>query len=197
VKTIIRFLPQDMQDAYDGWRRDPIHMSTNLILSFIFGQGLFWKWGSDQISIGGKNPKLEMGLGQAVAEKVYDRIPHTPTMAWTLKAIEIAGDYSKCPIEGATYHKHEITPDIVSCGVTQPAWSRIETVDKIVGAIRDPGWVTSEKGMKLAISCIYGTLFRILQNAVLYVCGGWIRRYIGDPIEAGLHKAVDAVKARN
>ncbi len=84
------------------------------------------------------SPVKQLGLGQTVARKVYEVIPHNAVSAWGIKIAEILTDAGKMPIEGVLYLKHGFVPDGVAAIVTQPLWSSIETAEKVAGVALKP-----------------------------------------------------------
>lgn len=180
-----RLIREDIAMAIDGWRRDWPHMYANVATSF-FGQIIFWKFGYDQLSIGGTAGRvMESGQGQRVAGFVYDRVPHTPTAINTAKAIEIALDLGKCFTEGATMRRTGLAPDAVACLVTQPTWSLIEAVEKLGSylATRQNYQAVDEQEFRTSIACSYGSLFRYGLDAGVLVFADQIEQYIRAPIE--------------
>lgn len=159
-----------LKTAKKGWKNEPKEMLSKLAFSAVAGQGLFWRLGYDQLGLF-MNPKAQMGLGQQIAEKVYEHLPKTDSVAWTIKAVEIATDAGKMPLEGALYAKYGYAPDVVAALVTQPLWSALETGEKITGSLLHPERVTTPDGVKLSLSCIYGSLFRYGLSAILLMYG--------------------------
>ena len=172
---------QSLTQARNGWKNHPEEMAVKLGLSFIFGQGIFWVIGFDQLGLF-MDPKIQLGLGQTIAAKVYRYLPATATVAWTIKALEILADAGKMPIEGAAYRRCGIVPDVVACAVTQPLWSLIEMLEKTAGVILHPERVTHPEQVQLSLGCIYGSLFRYALAGGLYRYGNSVYGYLGEPI---------------
>ena len=147
------------------WRSNPRSTATDIGLSSI-GQLMFWTVGQDFIGIG-MDRKWGPGLGHRIAPVIQKRLPATPAVAWTIKAIEIASDATKMPIEGKLYRELGIVPDAVAAAVTQPAWSYIEVVEKVIGILRHPERVNTPSQVEDSISSIYGTWTRHLLSLAL------------------------------
>lgn len=175
-------LVRSLTQSVAGWRQNPFRMLAQLIVSTIVGQALFWRVGYDQLGIG-MDPKREFGVGSKLADKVASRLPNNATTAWVLKVIEILTDLGKMPIEGKAYARHGITPDVVACAVTQPAWSAIEAVEKTRGAIVYPERVNTPEQIRLSLACIYGSLVRYALGFLVIATGKYLNRWLTDPIE--------------
>lgn len=182
---------RSLQASKSGWRADPAKMISKIIFSFFTGQGVFWLIGYDQLGLF-MNPKVQLGLGQKVADSVYGRIPHTATTAWVVKVIEILTDAGKGPIEGAVYRRHGFAPDVVATALTQPFWSTIEAAEKTTGALLHPELVNQPEQVRLSLGCIYGSIFRYFQAAFYWLTGGIIYRSFGRPIETRLSRLAAA-----
>jgi hypothetical protein len=141
---------------------------TNIATSFLAGQAIFFIFGYDQWGLF-MRPKVQLGFGQKVAHWAYDRLPHTSSFAWILKAVEIAADAGKMPIEGALFSRRGVVPDGLAALVTQPLFSGIETAEKVLGAALHPERVAEPYQMRMSLGCIYGSLFRYGLTAMLWV----------------------------
>lgn len=172
-----------------GWHENPIRMIAQLIVSFVVGQGVFWRFGYDQLGVA-MNPKREFGAGVELADQIDKRLPQGPLTAWILKLIEILADFGKMPLEGTAYARHGLTPDVVAAAVTQPLWSAIEGVEKTVGAALHPERVNTPEQRRLSIGCIYGSLFRYVLALFVIMTGKYLNRFLTDPIEKLLRFAV-------
>jgi hypothetical protein len=175
----------NIRQGITGWKTDWPRMVAQLVVSALLGQGLFWRLGYDQFSIGGKaNRVMQIGFGQRVAEWFYLRLPHTRRAIYTTKAVEIAFDLGKCPLEGATYTRLGITPDVVACAVTQPAWSVIEAAEKLASLLLnlESYRQVDEEEFKASIACIYGSLFRYGQALAILAFGRQIDHYLTRPL---------------
>jgi hypothetical protein len=150
-------------------------MDQKLLLSFLTGQAIFWRFGYDQIGLF-MRPKVQLGAGQKIAGWAYNRIPPSLTSAWTIKVIEILTDAGKIPIEGAVYKKHGFVPDIVAALVKQPGWSVFETAEKLTGAVLYPKRVANPEQVKVSLGCIYGSVFRYALAGLLWQYGGHLNR---------------------
>lgn len=170
------FIVDNLKHAARGWRSNPPRMIAQIIMSFIFGQGLFWRFGYDQLGVF-MNPKKQFGLGERVAARVYPLIPPTPAAAWTIKVVEIATDFVRGPVEGALYTRHGMTPDAVADVFTQPLWSTAEAAEKAIGAIMRPERVTTPEGVKLSLACIYGNVFRLGITGLLLLAGKYLTKH--------------------
>lgn len=133
------------------------------------------------------SPVKQLGLGQTVARKVYEVIPHNAVSAWGIKIAEILTDAGKMPIEGVLYLKHGFVPDGVAAIVTQPLWSSIETAEKVAGVALKPEKVNTEDQILLSLGCIYGSLFRYFLVGIYLLIGSWLYRMVG---EKGIEKVV-------
>ena len=186
-----RRIKMDVQEAAFDWRTNWPRMAAQLIVSAILGQGLFWKFGYDQLSIGGKDKRvMQVGQGRRIGRMLYGYVPHTRQAIYAVKAAEILADLGKCYTEGRTYDVYGITPDAVACAVTQPAWSLIEAVEKLfsmAATVRNYQEVDEEEFV-VAISCIYGSFFRYGQAAVILALGGYIDEYMTVPIEKAIRR---------
>jgi hypothetical protein len=173
----------DVAGAAAGWRDDPARTWARLAVSFILGQGIFWRWGYDQVSIG-RARAFEVGPGEDVAEWLWERMPHTVRALFVTKVVEIMADLGKCWTEGATYHRLGITPDVVACTVTQPLWSTIEAIEKagsMTYRLSDYRRYDEEEH-KVALACIYGSCFRYVHAAAMLLAGPLITRYGTEPL---------------
>lgn len=182
-----RFVWKGLAAAIAGWTADPIHMFVAIAFSLVVGQGIFWIFGFDQFGWH-LAPFKQLGLGVTVAEWIAARIPHTPTVIWTVKALEVLTDFGKVPIEGMLYIRFGFVPDGLAALVTQPLWSTIETAEKISGAIARPDIVVTSDQLRLSLGCIYGSLFRYAQSAVLWFFGATLYTWIGVPVESLLRR---------
>lgn len=171
------------------WREHPMRMVARAIVSLLVGQGIFWKFGYDQLGIG-MDPKVQLGTGVKLADRAANWLPETARVAWTLKAIEIVADAGKMPLEGKAFARHGIVPDVVAFLVTQPLWSLIEALEKLVGAVRHPERVTTPEQIRLSIACIFGNCFRYVLAGFVIVTGGLLNRWLTDPIERLLTKSL-------
>lgn len=177
-----------LQRAYCGWKDNPYRMASQLITSFVIGQGIFWRWGYDQLGIA-MDTKKQFGLGQKVALKTNEMLPGTPAVSWAIKATEIACDAGKMPIEGNAYQRHGIVSDVVAAGVTQPLWSYIETCEKLFGIFVNPNKVHTRDQRLVSLGCIYGSLFRFGLGLAVIRFGARINRILTNPIEYLLRRA--------
>lgn len=172
----------NLKSGWRGWHENPIRMVAQLLVSFVIGQGIFWRFGYDQLGIA-MNPKQEFGTGVKLAEQIDARLPSHPAVAWALKLVEIFADFGKMPLEGAAYARHGLVPDVVAAGVTQPLWSAIEGVEKTLGAVMHPERVDTPEQRRLSIGCIYGSLFRYLLASVVIMTGTYLNKFLTDPVE--------------
>ncbi|MCC7289205.1 hypothetical protein IT414_02325 [bacterium] len=138
------------------------------------------------------NPTHQMGRLKQLAERLAEKVPDDPLWAWLLKALEIATDFGKCPIEGAVYLRHGIVSDAVAAGVTQPWWSVVEGAEKFNGALMHPERVNTREQIALSIGCTLGSLFRYLLAAIVWFGGGVINRQLTDRLERG-YRELDPV----
>jgi hypothetical protein len=173
----------DVKAAIQLWKLEPAKATSQLATSAIVGQGIFWTLGYDQLGLF-MNPKKQFGNGQAVASWLAPRIPLSTRSAWIIKGVEVLTDLSRGPAEAALMRRHGFTPDAVAWLVTQPLFSAvIETVEKIFGVFVHPERVVTQEQMELSLACIYGSLFRLIQTALLYSFGNVINRVLTKPIE--------------
>jgi hypothetical protein len=184
------FVIQGLSVAILGWQSDPVAMVAKVIFSLIFGQGVFWLLGYDQLGIF-MSPFKQLGFGQTVANWVYDRIPATRNTAWAVKGLEILADFGKVPFEGAVYIRYGFVSDGLAALVTQPLWSTIETAEKLTGAIVYPERVFDPDQIRLSLGCIYGSLFRYGMALVMWFGGSALYGLVGTPIEHALHWALN------
>jgi hypothetical protein len=161
------------------WRTDPKATAIDVGVSSI-GQALGWTLFQDFIGIGMK-PVWRPGLGHKLSPKLQKRLPATSTTAWTLKVIEIASDATKMPIEGRLYRELGVVPDAVATLVTQPLWSFIEVVEKLIGVIRHPERVNDPDQIADSISSIYGTWTRNGMSMLLIIGGRQMRNKLPHP----------------
>jgi hypothetical protein len=140
------------------WREQPAATTTDAGFSLI-GQAMFWTVGQDFIGVG-MMPKWLPGLGHKLAPSIQRRLPQTATIAWAVKVVEIASDATKIPIEGKMFAEEGFVPDGWAYLITQPLWSWIEAVEKIVGVILHPERVNTSEQVSDSISSIYGTWTR-------------------------------------
>jgi hypothetical protein len=117
------------------------------------------------------NTKVQLGAGRRVAETAYEKLPDSQVTPWVVKAVEIAADSSKIPIESALFSRYGIVPDGVAALVSQPLWSTIEASEKLAGAIAHPERVGQPESVKVSIGCIYGTTVRHLASAGILLAG--------------------------
>lgn len=186
-----RRIRSDLEQAARGWHNDWPRMAAQLIVSAILGQGIFWKIGYDQLSVGGKtNRVMQVGLGQKIGRAAYRRLPHTRRVLYAVKAAEVLTDLGKCYTEGMTYDRYGLAPDAVAVAVTQPAWSLIEAVEKLgsLALTFDRYREVDEEEFVVAISCIYGSFFRYGQAAVILALGDYIDEYLTVPIERAIRR---------
>jgi hypothetical protein len=193
-----RRIRMDLTEAVYDWKTDWQRMTARLIVSAILGQGFFWKFGYDQLSIGGKNNRImQVGYGQRIGRVIYKHVPHTRRSIYGVKAAEILADLGKCFSEGATYDRYGIAPDVVACAVTQPTWSLIEAVEKLGSMVKaiDSYREIDEEEFVVAISCIYGSFFRYGQAAVILALGEYIEGFMTVPIERAIRRTGPLVPA--
>lgn len=186
-----RRVRSDLEEAVRGWHDNWPRMAAQLIVSAVLGQGVFWKIGYDQLSVGGKDNRLmQVGFGQKVGRLVYRRLPHTRRTLYAVKAAEVLSDLGKCYTEGLTYDRYGLAPDAVAAAVTQPAWSLIEAVEKLYSLAKtfDRYRQVDEEEFVVAISCIYGSFFRYGQAAVLLAVGDYIDSYVTVPLEKAIRR---------
>jgi len=176
---------QGVKKAYYGWREDWVKMVAAILTSFVIGQAVFWLIGYDQLGIA-MRPFFETGIGQAIGEKVTDRLPINETTAWTVKFLEVGTDAGRIWTEGETYLKYGICPDGLAAVVTQPLWSTIEVAEKVRGVAVNQEAMGTRDQIQLSISCIYGNLFRYLQVVIIWLTYIWIHRFIELPIEGAI-----------
>lgn len=187
------FIVSNVKLAIDGWRTDPVRMIAQIPASFVVGQALFWPFGYDQLGLF-MNPLVEFGNGERVAAAIYPLLPHTDMTAWTLKVIEILTDFARGPLEGVSYARHGLTPDALANVFTQPLFSTLEALEKLLGATIHPERVTTEAGTKLSLACIFGSLFRMGITVLIIVFGRYINYYLTRNIERAIHWSVGRVR---
>jgi hypothetical protein len=180
-------IKSDLRETRLEIKERPAHFVSRVLVSFIVGQGVFWRVGYDQIGLF-MDPKFEIGLGIRIANWIYEKLPPSPWMPWAVKSIEILADFGKVPIEGTVYRRHRVVPDGVAALVGQPLWSIIETVEKVAGAVLHPERVVQPESIKVALGCIYGSLFRYACAAMIWFAGEKINRVLVDPIERALFR---------
>lgn len=186
-----RRIRSDLGQAAEGWQGDWPRMAAQLIVSAILGQGLFWKFGYDQLSIGGKgNRVMQVGFGRRLGRAAYRNLPHTRRALYAVKAAEVLADLGKCWTEGKTYDRYGLAPDVVAAAVTQPTWSLIEAVEKLASMAATIGRyrAVDEEEFIVAISCIYGSFFRYGQAAVILALGDYIDQYLTVPLERSIRR---------
>lgn len=159
--------------SVERWREDPARQLGKVALSAAAGQGVFWSIGYDQLGML-MDTKVQLGFGRRVADAVYTRLPQSPATPWVVKAMEIAMDASKIPVEGALCHRHGVVPDGVAALVSQPLWSVLETAEKLAGALAHPERVTQPEAVKVSIGCIYGTSVRHVASILILLAGNSI-----------------------
>jgi hypothetical protein len=183
------FIVSNVKLAAKGWRENPVRMVAQIIVSSAVGQGIFWRIGYDQLGVA-MDPKKQFGVGEAIAEWAYPHLPHTATMAWTLKGLEVMTDFARGPAEGALYGDVGITPDGLANLFTQPLWSTMESVEKLIGAVVKPERVVAPEGVKLSIACIYGSIFRLALTVALFLVRKQLNRYGTRNIERLIRRVV-------
>ena len=164
------------------WRTNPRDMIARAVVSALIGQGIFWRFGYDQLGIG-MDPKVQLGRGVQLADRVAEILPETATVAWSLKVIEIIADAGKMPLEGAALARHGLVPDVVAFLVPQPLWSLIETFEKLVGAVKHPERVNTPEQIRLSLGCIFGSMFRYMLAGLVIMFGTYLNRFMTNPIE--------------
>lgn len=164
-------------------------MIARAIVSALIGQGIFWRFGYDQLGIA-MNPKRQFGVGIKVADVAARRLPSNAPMAWSLKVIEIIADAGKMPLEGKAIAKHGIVPDVVAFLIPQPWWSFFETSEKLIGVMVHPERVNTPEQIRLSIGCIFGSCFRYLLAGIVITRGASLNRYLTLPIEKLLHRVL-------
>src|SRR5689334_18420222 len=97
-------LKRNFMASLNAWRTNPARMFARAAVSAFIGQGIFWKFGYDQLGVG-MDPKVQIGFGVRLANWLAGRLPNTATVAWSLKAVEIATDLGKMPLEGRALTK--------------------------------------------------------------------------------------------
>lgn len=185
-----RSIKQGLTVGVTSWKTDPFRMLADVLVSTVYGQGIFWTIGQDYIGVY-MNPKLKPGLGHRLARLIKRQLPDNDALAWALKLIEIGLDATKIPVEGRLYAELGVIPDGWAALVTQPGWSYIEVVEKTSGILLYPDRVTVPGNVEDSISSIYGTLVRHLGSAILWRYGPAIRTKLGDRIETGLHRLAE------
>lgn len=181
-------LRSNLKLAGTRWHDNPAGTGTDILLSGI-GQAYFWTIGQDFIGIG-MDKKWGPGLGHLVAPFLQKRLPQTAAVAWTVKAVEIASDATKMPIESKLYRDLGLVPDAVAALTTQPAWSLFEVLEKIFGITRHPERVNTPSQVTDSLSSIYGTWSRNLLSLGMARYGRRYRELVGDPIERRIKHSV-------
>ncbi|HET6622800.1 MAG TPA: hypothetical protein VFG56_02595 [Candidatus Saccharimonadales bacterium] len=173
--------------AVNGWRDDPIKMTARLTASALIGQTIFWKFGYDQLGVG-MRPQKEFGQGRRVAAWAATKLTLDLQTAVALKVVEVLTDFGKGPLEAACYRRCGVVPDALAFVVTQPLWSTFEAFEKSVSAVSDPRRLATPEQIELSLACIYGSLFRYGQAAILLLVGKRVNRLIVRPIEAAIRE---------
>lgn len=191
--TILAYKPitRNLSTAVQGWRQDPIKMTTRIIVATIAGQWALWFIGHDQIGFFMK-PLFRVGPGQSWSQKFYDRhIPKTHRVSVVLKAIEIGLDAGRMPAEGLLQARRGFVPDGLATAVTSPLWQFYETIEKLLGVVTHPERIDDTAALSLAN--IYGNLVRYAAIMFYWHYADDIYRLIGDPIEARLRQRFSSV----
>ena len=179
MPNLLQHLATGVRLGVKRWQTDPAATAIDVGLSSV-GQALGWTLFQDYIGIGMK-PLWRPGKLHGVASRTQLRLPFTAAIAWTLKMIEISSDATKMPIEGLLYRELGVVPDAVATLVTQPLWSAIVVVEKLIGIIRHPERVNTPEQMADSISSIYGTWTRNGLSLLLIWRGRQLRNMLGHP----------------
>jgi len=148
----------NLKSAHLSWRTKPLQTAQKIGQS-AYGQLFFWTVGQDFIGVG-MDKKWGPGFGHVLARRITRHLPQTVQAAWIIKFIEIASDATKMPIEGLLYQRDGVVPDAVSAAATQPLFSAVEVIEKIIGIIRHPERVHNQNQVEDSVSSIYGTWTR-------------------------------------